>query len=640
MLTDVQGSDNPIPLSPQWLLPKPGESKSGTGTLDSCLQIRPRFTYSIPETSGNGEDAHDVHKRKDVFRPSMFDSENGRRDRWRDEERDTKSSIRKDRWRDGDKDLGDSRRVDRWTENLPAKNFGESRRGTTDGQRWNDSGNRETNFEQRRESKWNTRWGPDDKEPEGLREKWSDSGKDGDTHMDKGFSHISNHGKEEKEGDHYRPWRPNYSQSRGRVEPPHGQNTTPNKQVSTFSYGRGRGENTPPVFSLGHGRAGSGGGSLNSTFPGAVLDKGESGHEEPCPFRYNRTKLLDVYRVTDTGTNKKLVNDFVQVPNLTQDEPLEPLALLAPNSEELFVLKGIDKGEVISSSAPQVPKDGRGSTDFTHTRRMKVGSATLQDRGDDGGPYRVADELSDNKDSPFEGNAVHSGAAWRTMPVGEHTTTLLHDNRDVPSDVRLRKSDMSSHQPKDPHNQWENNLDYLTDSKVGKWQASEDPIVKRQLSGILDSELETRRVPPCAPEELSLFYKDPKGQIQGPFKGIDIIGWFEAGYFGIDLPVRLENSAVDSPWLPLGDVMPHLRAKARPPPGFSAPKPNDLTDISGRQNSSTFGNTLTGMNDVEILKSDSRHRQGSDTEAENRFLESLMSGNKSSPVLESLTLSE
>jgi len=29
----VQGSDNPIPLSPQWLLPKPGENKLGTGSV-------------------------------------------------------------------------------------------------------------------------------------------------------------------------------------------------------------------------------------------------------------------------------------------------------------------------------------------------------------------------------------------------------------------------------------------------------------------------------------------------------------------------------------------------------------------------------------------------------------------------------
>ncbi|XP_020210585.1 uncharacterized protein LOC109795477 isoform X1 [Cajanus cajan] len=638
---DVQGSDIPIPLSPQWLLPKPGESKAGTGSVENHMVTNPPYGHRAEtvKTSGNGEDVHDAHKKKDVFRPSMFDSESGRRDRWRDEERDTKSSVRKDRWRDGDKDLGDSRRVDRWTDNMPARNFVEPRRGTPDNHRWNDSGNRETNFDQRRESKWNTRWGPDDKEPEGVREKWSDSGKDGDIHLEKGLSHISNHGKDEKEGDHYRPWRPNYSQSRGRVDPSH---TTPNKPVSTFSYGRGRGENTPPVSSLGHGRAGSFGSSLSNTYPGTALDKVESGHEEPCPFRYNRTKLLDVYRVTGMGTNRKLVDDFVQVPNLTQDEPLEPLALLAPNSEELTVFKGIDKGEIISSSAPQVPKDGRSSTDFTHTRRMKPGSAPFQDRGEDGGSYKIPDEVSSNRDSSFEGNSsAHPGAPWRTMPLVEHATTPFHDNRDVTSEVRLRKTDLSSHQPKDPHNQWGNNLGYLSDSKeVGKWQASEDPLIKRQLSGILDSELEARRVPQIAPEELSLFYKDPKGLIQGPFKGIDIIGWFEAGYFGIDLPVRLENSAADSPWLSLGDVMPHLRAKARPPPGFSAPKPNDFTDIPGRPIPSTFGNTLAGLNEVDILRNDSRLRQNSDTEAENRFLESLMSGNKNSPPLDSLTFSE
>jgi hypothetical protein len=29
---DVQGSDHPVPLSPQWLLPKPGDSKPAVGT--------------------------------------------------------------------------------------------------------------------------------------------------------------------------------------------------------------------------------------------------------------------------------------------------------------------------------------------------------------------------------------------------------------------------------------------------------------------------------------------------------------------------------------------------------------------------------------------------------------------------------
>ncbi|KAJ6389856.1 hypothetical protein OIU77_024153 [Salix suchowensis] len=66
--------------------------------------------------SDNTEEMHD-QKKKDVFRPSLLDMETGRRDRWRDEERDTNSSLRKDRWRDGDKELGDSLRMDRWPEN-------------------------------------------------------------------------------------------------------------------------------------------------------------------------------------------------------------------------------------------------------------------------------------------------------------------------------------------------------------------------------------------------------------------------------------------------------------------------------------------------------------------------------------------
>ncbi|KAI4316808.1 hypothetical protein L6164_024751 [Bauhinia variegata] len=641
---DFHSADNPIPLSPQWLLPKPGESKPGIGTGENHVISNPPYgnRSETVKTSGNGEDLHDSHKRKDVFRPSMLDAESGRRDRWRDEERDTKSSIRKDRWKDGDKDYGDARRADRWPENLSTRHFGEARRGTSD--RWNDSGNRETNHDQRRESKWNTRWGPDDKESEGLREKWSDSGKDGETH---GLSHISNHGKDEKEGDHYRPWRPNSSQSRGRVDPPHQQNLTPNKQVSTFSYGRGRGENTPPTYTLGRSRVGAGGSSMNSVssyspYSGPALDKVESGHGEPDLFRYSRIKLLDVYRVTDALMSRKLADDFVQVPNLTQDQASEPLAFCLPNSEELAILNGIEKGEIVSSSVPQVPKDGRSSTDFTHARRMKIGSEPFQDRGEDGGTYRTGDEVLIRRESTLEGDSsVHPGAAWRATAT-EHSNSLLQDGREMLHDTRSRNLDVGwSHHSKDPHNQWENSLGFSSDAKdVAKWQTSDNPVVKRQPPGIMDSEFETRRVPQMSPEELSLFYKDPQGQIQGPFKGIDIIGWFEAGYFGIDLPVRVENAAPDLPWLSLGDAMPHLRAKARPPPGFSAPKPNDFTDASARQTSSTFGSVHGGLSEMEIMRNDPRLRQSSNTEAENRFLESLMSGNKSSPPLDSWTLSE
>ncbi|EPS73608.1 hypothetical protein M569_01149, partial [Genlisea aurea] len=61
------------------------------------------------------------------------------------------------------------------------------------------------------------------------------------------------------------------------------------------------------------------------------------------------------------------------------------------------------------------------------------------------------------------------------------------------------------------------------------------------------------------PESLSLYYRDPQGDVQGPFLCEDIVSWFEQGFFGTDLPVRLEDAPDDSPFIELGDVMPHLK---------------------------------------------------------------------------------
>jgi hypothetical protein len=82
-------------------------------------------------------------------------------------------------------------------------------------------------------------------------------------------------------------------------------------------------------------------------------------------------------------------------------------------------------------------------------------------------------------------------------------------------------------------------------------------------------------------EELSLFYTDPQGEVQGPFTGADIVGWFEGGFFNVDLPVRLADAPEDSPFLPLGTIMPHLKPKARVPPGFDALKQSDETGDAG-----------------------------------------------------------
>ncbi|KAF8406421.1 hypothetical protein HHK36_008508 [Tetracentron sinense] len=750
---EMEGSDNPIPLSPQWLLQKAGENKPGIISGENHLSQYPGYTVhsDISKPSGNGEEIHGTEKKRDVFRPNLHDTESGRRDRWRDEERDTNPSIRRDRWREGDKELSDTRKVDRWTENSSTRNSGEARRAPSE--RWTDTSNRESNFDQRRESKWNTRWGPDDKESESWREKWLDTSRDGEVPRDKVLSYSTNHGKDDREGDQYRPWRSNSSQSRGRGELPPHQILTPNKQIPTFSYGRARGENAPPTFSIGRGRISSGGSSVSSIFPhshssGTVLDKGENAHGDPSPLRYSRTKLLDVYRMTDIRSYKKPLDCLVEVPSLTQAQPLDPHALSAPTPEELVILKGIDKGDIVSSDMPQISKDGsvgRNSTDVAQSRRTKLGSIEdlssaiddYKDEKDDnskggysnysgnpsyekhvhpygsdskletsqnlqsypdkkfnvegtsstqiigtqylylscvfytgvissihslgvlcaalrayGASHKKADVMAVNRDMSMQGSSDRPSIPWRSQSLAEHSHVGSHDWRDFPSDVRLRTSEIGeSHPQKDRDTEWQNNSvdpsSYYQDEP--KWQVGEgfhsdisrDSILKRQPSAVLDREQEARKFLPLpSPEDLSLYYKDPRGEIQGPFSGSDLIGWFDAGYFGIDLKVRLANASPDTPFSLLGDVMPHLRAKARPPPGFGVPKQNDITDTLSRPNSSSFGKLNAGSSEIDIIKNEPRYRHESVTEAENRFLKSLMSGNMSSSPLEKLDLSE
>ncbi|CAF2041211.1 unnamed protein product [Brassica napus] len=642
---DVQGSDNPIPLSPQWLLSKSGKSKAGMGTVEA---------QGLHNPSGNGEETPDNPKKKDVFRPSLLTAETGRREGWRDEERDTFSAARNDRWRNGDKDFGDNKKVDR-RDNVGSRQFGEPRRWTDSGNkdagteqrrgpsdRWTDSGNKDAGTEQRRESKWNSRWGPDDKEAENARNKWDEAGKDGEIIREKGPSLPSS------DGDHYRPWRP--SQGRGRGESLHSQ-STPNKQGTAFSHSRGRGENTA-IFSAGRGRMSSGGSLFTNQShpPGSASEKGESGTGEPYHLRYSRMKLLDVYRIADTVCFEKFPDGFIEVPSLTCEQPSDPLAICAPSSEEVNILDGIEKGKIVSSGAPQISKDGpsgRNPAEFSQPRRLKPAGSREDMTSAADVSKEESGETRNYPDDKFRPEASHEGYApfrkgsevqgnnhvqspWRQP--GERSSRISHDWNDPSADNKLKSSDSVWSHPKDSINHSGSNVMSLPQSKgESRWQIGEDPALRRQPSLVFDREREVRKPMPSSPEELSLFYKDPQGLIQGPFSGSDIIGWFEAGYFGIDLLVRPASAPIDSPFSLLGDVMPHLRAKSGPPPGFSDAKPSQTIDAAGSPAFPGVGKVHAGMGETDMLQNDMRYKQVGGTVAENRFIESLMSGSLNNP---------
>ncbi|KAJ0834889.1 putative GYF domain-containing protein [Helianthus annuus] len=495
---DGLGSDSSIPLSPQWLLSKPGENKTGTLTGEGPTSPFPTFGNRMEFMKSPGND------------------------------------------------------------NSSGKHYGESRHTPSD--KWGDSGNKDANHDQvqRRESKWNTRWGPDDKETDVIHE-----------------HDIPR----EREADNPRPWRSNSALNRARVDPPHQQSPGLNKPTSMFSHGRGCGEHYNPTFSVGRGRGAS---------------VGDRGNDDVSPMRYSRTKLLDVYRITDMKAGGMMLDGVVPVPSLTQEEVLEPLALTSPTPEELFILKGIDKGDILSSGAPQIAKDGSGGVNAVdpQSRRTKLGSREDLSLASDNYRDETADSFKPTGESKMP------GAPWRSVSIGRGQPNPV-DLRDISGDMR------SWSQPqKDITNEWSGSS--LT-----------NPVIKRQPPGIMGRE-ETRIVSQSSPEDLVLFYKDPQGAIQGPFTGSDIIGWFEAGYFGIDLLVRLANAPQDSPFALLGDVMPHLRAKVRPPPGFSAAKQSEINDESSK--------VQAGLGEHSMLKNDPVFQHGSSKEAENRFIESLMSG--------------
>lgn len=284
--------------------------------------------------------------------------------------------------------------------------------------------------------------------------------------------------------------------------------------------------------------------------------------------------------------------------------------------------------------------------------------------------FPKADEVATNREvTRMESSSLHHVVPHRSQSFGDHAHRSSHNWKDFSTEVGSRTSDLSSsHLHKDMESEhknstsvtssfcrdethWENIevLDYDSEMKS-------DSKITRQLSGVFDQESQNvmfgqedpyssrdmstaRKLQPhTSPEDLSLYYKDPQGQIQGPFSGSDLIGWFEAGYFGIDLQVRLASALPDSPFSLLGDVMPHLRAKARPPPGFGVSKQSHAAEAFLREKIVSPTNIHAGLDELEFLKNGQRNRHNSATESQSQFLESFMSGSMNSSPLENFSI--
>ncbi|KAL3337434.1 hypothetical protein AABB24_029873 [Solanum stoloniferum] len=528
--------DSSIPLSPQWLYVKPSDTR---------MEPRPPSSLSLGSSVDSSQKEawrNDVPDDKKDWRRTTVETESSRR--WREEERETGLLGRRER-----------RKTDRRAEH--------------------DVNNRNSGLESRRDNKWSSRWGPDDKEKENRSEKRIDVDKE-DVHND-GQTFVANRTVSERESDSRDKWRPRYKMEGNSAAP------SSYRAAPGFGQERGKVEGSNVGFNLGRGRStvtiirpSSGGAIGASPFENSVPGKSRI---STGIFSYPRGKTLDIYRRQKLGSSLcSMPENMEEAPQVTQVIAIEPLAFVVPDAEEEAVLNDIWKGKITGGGVshnsfrkgqsmdnvtetwdtePNNTKIGSPSTDVTEETvdRLLKTSIGVEEANTYSFVYENGVKVKFDGGDNLEGLKDNVSEA----ADGSLLTRKITDNSDCFKYISGSQSDISVQSLPDSGVTrtpiFENNQHVAFDGSLKVSDDSNSVFVKSS-SEIYWNNLLGRGIPP---EELSLYYRDPQGEIQGPFLVADIISWFDQGFFGMDLLVRLEDAPEDSPFFELGDVMPHLK---------------------------------------------------------------------------------
>ncbi|XP_039011208.1 uncharacterized protein LOC120140274 isoform X2 [Hibiscus syriacus] len=249
---------------------------------------------------------------------------------------------------------------------------------------------------------------------------------------------------------------------------------------------------------------------------------------------------------------------------ITQKEIVEPLAFVPPDAEEETVLGDIWKGQATSSgvlyNSYRDTSEGKQSSLVNSEDNVDSGEKTDVNNNHLG---KHSEELNSSKGglrclSPSDIDVTRALVLDREIggSINDADEIISFDNGQV-TDLKMRK-----HATLEDN---ESSMQFGVGSKLPEDSSSLFDFSSLQhslrpnqinINGNNEAHSSESVVPP---EDLSLFYLDPQGEIQGPYLGIDMITWFEQGYFGTDLPVRLADALDGSPFQELGEVMPHLR---------------------------------------------------------------------------------
>ncbi|KAK8710318.1 hypothetical protein V6N13_145648 [Hibiscus sabdariffa] len=532
-------SESNIPLSPQWLYAKSSDSKMLAA--GSSGDTRMSNSNSFPnKTSGdtNPKDNWrlDGFQDKKDWRRTAPDLEISRR--WREEERETSLLGRRDRRKD-------DRRADiSSTRDVPEN------RTLASSERWHDVSSRNSSHESRRDNKWSSRWGPEDKEKDSRTEKRTDTDKE-DAPTEKQALLGGGRLASERENDARDKWRP-----RHRLEI-HAGGSASYHSAPGFGSERGRVEGSNVGFA-GRGRS-SANGSLQIGRPKSASVIGSLPLDKIRTFNaycYPRGKLLDIYRRQKTAPNFDILHDEMDhLLPIMQKETVEPLAFVAPDAEEEAVLGDIWKGKTTSSG---VLYNSSSDTNLADVISGEGKQSSLVDREDNVGSEMNISNGGLRCASPSDIDVTHAFVLDKEIggSINDADDIESFDNGQV-TDLKIQK-----------HATLEDNESSIQSGVGGKLPEDSSslfdfssllpPLVPNQINikGNNEAHSMASVIPP---EDLSLCYLDPQGVIQGPYLGIDIITWFEQGYFGTDLPVRLADALDGSPFQELGEVMPHLR---------------------------------------------------------------------------------
>ncbi|KAF5443588.1 hypothetical protein F2P56_036134 [Juglans regia] len=585
---DQVASESSIPLSPQWLYAKPTEPKMEmraptSASLGNSTDLNPKEGWRLD----GSED------RKD-WRKTATDSESSRR--WREEERETSLlGGRRDR-----------RKAERRADNVSIREAGESRALPTS-DRWHDG--RNSGHETRRDSKWSSRWGPEDKDKDSRTEKRTDVEKE-DAQNDHQPFVSSNRSASERDSDSRDKWRP-----RHRPEV-HSGVSNPNRAAPGFGLERGRIEGSNVGFTLGRGRSNVIGRGSSSGPIGAVYsDRSESVlgrlSNSVGSFLYPRGKLLDIYRRQKLGQSFTSVPDEMEeLPPITQIGIIEPLAFVAPDADEEAILGDIWRGKITNSGMVyNLYRKGRSTENFTGVEDLDL---TEQNQGIlltslNEGVLDTSREASIDDPYQTDGGAMLKYGLQRNMVDDKLTgaiprlddglTPKLSESNGVHGAIEIDGAQRGA-PPINIGERWQmtdSDINKPAQSDANKFSTSYDirskfPDNSSSLFGLTSPEhnqsgsIDTNdleRVTP--PEELSLYYIDPQGVMQGPFVGADIILWFEQGFFGTDLPVRMADAPEGTPFQELGKVLPYLKVND----GYAiSTKPNPNLEHCGQSDAS------------------------------------------------------